>query len=1234
MKYLLILFIFLFSALANNNKEINLNLTDKELEYLENKPIIKIAYADVFEPYIIKSSTGNIRGIIPDVYNLLSQKFNLKFEYHIDDWQTTLKNLKDGKVDVIPYMNYTIAKKRGFLTATTFANGSLSIYAKDDENDKINSISDLKGKKVGFNTNIIFLHKALAKYKDIIDFTPTKTSIDSFYKLDNGSLDAVISFSSDKYLLADYALTNIKTAYNITEFSLDTTTAIKPNDKLLQSIIDKAISTLNANEKAKIFSKYLGNDDKVSSLNLSGEEKKYLDSKAFLRTQFEDKYFPYLFKENNLNRGFLVDLIKIISEKIDKKIEYIPIENKKEAKDMLLKNKLDFVSHYIKTPQRDTELLFTEESILDTNIGLVSLKNKNYTFNDIENKTVSVVKGYHIEKVLRKYYPNTKIKLLDNNFDLIQSVIDETSDFAISNQAVLKYIININELEKKVNNVTLNNKHFFTRLTYIVFNNSNEILKSIFDKAFSSISAQEMNILYDKWFIKTPKKSFLSQEEQNWLKNNKSIRMCANPIWEPIGFYNETAKQYEGISIDTMNLIKEKLNNKIEFEYIPTTTWKQTQEFLKDKKCDIIPILVKNEERSKYALFTKPYLNYRYAILTKDDKPFAKGLEDIVDKSIARKEGSATITQILKQYPNTKIIETEDFLDSLRKVSKEEAYAALAILPTLSYNASHFNTKHIQIAGYANMEMNLSIASRKDKIILHNILEKALSKITKKEHKDIQNKWMGIEIKEVKTNNTFYIIISIILLLLAFYYFYKDFKSKKELKKINIKLLKFNENLEEKVSEQTKDLKNLNLKLSISNEQLQTTNQELQNSNEELLITEEDLRIRQVELINQHEKILELSKIKAQFLANMSHEIRTPLNGIVGVTRLMLDEGDDLKQKHKEQLKIIQKSSEILTNIVNDILDYSALSTGNIKLFEEEFSLRSMIAHIKSITEINIKEKGLKYIIDIDEEIQENVIGDEFRISQILMNIISNATKFTNKGYIKLKIRKKIKKNGDNVLKFTIVDTGIGMNKEVQKSLFNSFNQSDQSNTREHKGTGLGLSIVYQLVKLMEGKISTQSTQGQGSTFFVELSLKSTGIENDVKEIPTSTYYSLTKSKKALFVEDDEINQIVISETLKKIGFNTDYAINGKQAVDKVMENEYDIIFMDIQMPIMDGYEATKIIRQSNKNIPIIALSAGVMPKDIDKSLKAGMNMHIAKPIVYNEMNEVLDKYFKVEIKE
>ena len=728
--------------------------------------------------------------------------------------------------------------------------------------------------------------------------------------------------------------------------------------------------------------------------------------------------------------------------------------------------------------------------------------------------------------------------------------------------------------------------------------------------------------------------TFLSIEEQKWIKENKIVRMCANPIWAPIGFYNEKTKLPEGISIDTMKLIEQKLSNKLTFKYIHTTSWKQSQEFLKDKKCDVIPSLAQNKQRDEYALFTKSYLNYNYAIITQTNKPFAKGLEDIVEKSIARKEGSATISSIKKIYPNANIIETKDFLDSIRKVSRGEAYSALATLPVLSYNANRFSTNNVQIAGYTNLQLNVKIAVRNDRLILRDILDKALTQISTQEHNNIQNKWMNLEIKEIKSNNTLYVIFSLLFLTLAFYYFYRDFKSKQKLKKLNVKLLKFNEELEKKVNEQTKDLKKLNNKLLTSNEELRTLNQELQNSNEELLITEENLHIRQQELINQNDKIIELSEIKEQFLANMSHEIRTPLNGIVGVTRLMLEEKDSVNEKQREQLNVIKKSSAILSNVVNDILDYSALTTGNIKLFEEEFSLHSMIDHIKSMTEINIESKGLKYIINFDKSIEENVIGDEFRISQILMNIINNATKFTKKGFIRLNIIKRLSKEGICAIRFGILDTGIGMNKEVQRSLFNSFLQSDQSNTREHKGTGLGLSIVHQLVELMKGKVTIQSDVGKGSTFFVDLKLKCAENNNTSKPVLNTKYYNLLKKEKALFVEDDEINTIVISETLKQIGFKIDHANNGKEAVDKTKVNEYDIIFMDIQMPVMDGYEATRLIRLANNTTPIIALSAGVMAKDINKSIEAGMNMHIAKPIIYNEMNQVLVKYFDVEMKE
>ena len=1243
MKYLLILFIFVFSALANNenskltkmqyaNKNLNLSLEEKE--YLKNNPIVKVGFTTIFEPYLIQTPTGDIKGFLPDMYKLISKKFPIKFEYKLDDWKSTLKSLEEGKLDLIPAMGSDLAKKKGFLMATPFYRNRFQVYTKNKDNFDIKSIKDLKNKKVGFNTNIIVLHDILKEYEDIIDFIPVKSSLDLFYKLADNSLDAIISFNSDKFLIVKHGLIDIKPTYSITEFSAKSTTGIKADNFLLQSIMDKFITYISTEEKRKIIEKYLGEDFNLNSFNLTKEEKEYLESKAFLTTQLEKEYYPYFFTEDGKNKGFLVDLIDIVSSKIGKTVEYITIENKKEAKQMLLENKIDFISHYLKTPNREKEFLFNNESILNANVGLLSKEENNYTLENTDNKTVAVVKGYTLIKILNKHYPKLKINLFNNNFELIESVLNGSSDIGISNYTVMNYLIRKNQIYSELTNTVLNNEHFYTRPTHIAFNKENRILKDIFDKAIESSSVLEMNELYNKWFLNTKKDSFLLKEEQTWLKKNKVIKICANPIWAPISFNNEKTKKPEGIAIDTMKLIEQKLDNKLVFDYVYTSSWKEAQEFLKQKKCDVLPILGENKKRAKYAIFTKTYLHYKYAIITQVNKPFAKGLEDVVEKSLARKQGSGSITRIKEKYPNAKIIETKNFLDSIQRVSRGEAYSALATLPVLSYHANRFGIQNIQIAGYANMQTHLAIGVNKDKVILRDILDKALDQISSLEHKAIEDKWMGVEIKEIKSNNLFYISISIILLFLAFYYFYRDFKSKKELKKINTKLHKFNELLEQKVNEQTKNLKDLNLQLSISNEQLLTTNQELQNSNEELLITEEDLRIRQVELISQHEKILELSKIKGQFLANMSHEIRTPLNGIVGVTRLMLEDSSNISQKHKEQLNVIKKSSEILTNVVNDILDYSALSTGNITLFEEEFSLVSMIEHVKSITEINIKEKGLKYIVDVDKKLQGNVIGDEFRISQILMNIINNATKFTKKGYIKLKVRKRSSKNGICALRFTIVDTGIGMNDKVQNSLFNSFIQSDQSNTREHKGTGLGLSIVQQLVHLMKGKVTTQSTEGQGSTFFVDISLKCASSISNKKLIPNSTYYHLTKSKKALFVEDDEINQLVISETLKKIGFETDYANNGKEAVEKTIINEYDIIFMDIQMPIMDGYEATKLIRQENKEIPIIALSAGVMPKDIDKSLEAGMNMHIAKPIVYNEINEVLDRYFEVVIKE
>ncbi|MGB7402874.1 MAG: PAS domain S-box protein [Arcobacter sp.] len=503
--------------------------------------------------------------------------------------------------------------------------------------------------------------------------------------------------------------------------------------------------------------------------------------------------------------------------------------------------------------------------------------------------------------------------------------------------------------------------------------------------------------------------------------------------------------------------------------------------------------------------------------------------------------------------------------------------------------------------------------------------------------------------------------------------------------------------------------------------------------------------------------------VKSEFLANMSHEIRTPISGVTGLISLILDMR--LEPLQRDYLNKAKKSSNALLNIINDILDYSKIEAGKLDIIEQDFSLEEIFKNISNLFGYETYNKQLEFTFVLDVNIPSLIIGDSLRLTQILNNLVGNAIKFTENGYVVLKSEIEEITEDEIILRFCIEDTGIGISKEGQKKLFNIFEQLDTSNKRKYSGSGLGLSITKQLIELMHGRIWVESEVGIGSKFYFEIKFKyikkfykkkknrtinndkfliiddnkieSEYIKNiltswkldsiiessevnaleiinkqkidcliinwntsttsrlifleklkkinkeidyiilvtpynkklildlfekqefkvtkllekpftpsllhntifdknnkDIKNREISTQVVLVNKKRALLVEDNETNQIVSKAILEKLGFIIDIANDGKEAITSAKNYSYDIIFMDLQMPNIDGFEATQRIREFDKKIPIIALSAAVMQKDKMLTKEAGMNAHIPKPIIKEELEGVIAEFFEVTYKD
>jgi signal transduction histidine kinase/ActR/RegA family two-component response regulator len=389
------------------------------------------------------------------------------------------------------------------------------------------------------------------------------------------------------------------------------------------------------------------------------------------------------------------------------------------------------------------------------------------------------------------------------------------------------------------------------------------------------------------------------------------------------------------------------------------------------------------------------------------------------------------------------------------------------------------------------------------------------------------------------------------------------------------------------------------------------------------------------------------SRAKSEFLSHMSHEMRSPLNAVIGMINIATEEDD--VQKIKNYLAKAGRASDHLMGVINDVLDMSKIEANKLELSYADFEFRKMLGNIIDVIGIRAKEKHQRIAVKVNENIPPIIIGDELRLSQVITNLFTNAIKFTpDNGKIELTVEKLDEspgtdgadgadvpsEDGEVTLRIGVADSGIGISPEQQKKLFSSFNQADGSITKKFGGTGLGLAISKRIVEFMQGTIWIESELGKGAKFIFTIKAKR-GTQDALKASSAGTKAADFDFKKytILAAEDMDLNREILGKYLEKTGITVDFAENGKEAVALFTKNpdRYNLILMDINMPEMDGHEASQTIRALElpraKDIHIIAMTADVFKEDIEKCLSAGMNDHIAKPIVMKDMYLKLEKY-------
>jgi len=829
--------------------------------------------------------------------------------------------------------------------------------------------------------------------------------------------------------------------------------------------------------------------------------------------------------------GITGDILKLIIKKTGLKVNYTT-----ESWDKLLSEfkdkKIDILPATYYTKQRATFGLYSKEYFKMREFIYIKQNNDTIkSFEDLKGKKIAIIKDYGTIPKIKEKYPTINIIETKDMEESINFVLEGKVDAYIDAQIGVVNFLSKNVI---VGIKGISQDSFKPSPLHLFINSNKEILKTILDKSLELITQQEKNKIISKWLEKTNfqnnMRSYLTNDEIKYIKNHKTILMCNNPNWTPIEF-KENGTMH-GIAIDYLKEIEHKLN--IKFKTVETTTWSQSQEYLKNKKCDILPAATKTKTRLNYAIFTKNYMSHKLAIITRNDQPFVDSLDSILDKKMTRKKGSGLISKLKNSYPKINIIETTGYEESLKMVSIGDAYYTIATLPVASYYITKFGLYNLHIAGYLNSKFDLAIAVRNDKKILRDILDKTMSTISNKKIVELQNDWSKVNIIESKSFST-KLLIQIIstIIIIALLLLYRQYKLKqhhKELKQTNKKfelmlnntmegviLIKngliieannsalklFDENKDDIIGKNplsfvVDDFKKLvrdNLQLNfVSAYEINIKIQKnkiipvlVQASN----FISENETIRFVSIldlsdIKQKEQLLSHSSKMAQMgemIGNIAHQWRQPLSVITtAATGIKVKKEFGLLEDEElfEFIDSIVTNSRHLSDTIDTFRDFI-----KEKVELQEVVVQDRIDNALKIISTRISSKHIKLINNIDYDLKLHVLIVKGELSQVIINIFNNSIDVLEDLKIADKwIRIDLEKKGNSAV-ITIEDNGGGIPEDILPNIFEPY----FTTKHQSQGTGIGLYMSYDIItNHIKGKLYAKNSD-MGAKFFIELPL-------------------------------------------------------------------------------------------------------------------------------------------------
>ena len=1404
----------------------SLSIADRQW-LMENSPI-SVGVMDTWPPFSFLDENGEPAGISIGYLQALNDRLGNVLTPVPGEWSRIYDDVAAKRLDVIMDITPKPSREPLFNFTTPYLDIPHVIVARK-EVPFIASESELTGKRLALERGFGNVGYFRQHYPDI-ELKLYANTLSALEAVSRGDADAYAGNRAVAlYLIDKHFLTNLRIHGALNKSGSILALGVRKDWPRLRDILQRALDGISVSERRYLTDRWVDEiDDREPGVTLTPAQRGWLDKHPEIPVGIDGNWPPIDFLDKQgRHAGITSDYLHLLEKRLG--IRFIPKKfgSFKEMLEQVKSGDPPVGATIAYNAERAGRLIYTAPFFNAHEVIVVREENQHLRhIEDLIGHTVAMEDGFVTTTTLREKYPGIKHLPVNDTLSALQKVSWGEADAYVGNQAVATWLIRNNQLDNLVvtgdAGLGSHPQHFVVSRLAPEY----KPLIGIIDTALSTIPESERLQIEKRWLGNSPATGLapvkLTEKERLWLLEHKSIRLGVDSSWPPMEFIDENG-EYKGISRDYMELLGRQLGiNWVEPGKRP---WEEVLKGIREKTLDVIPLLSANRERESYISFTKPLVNTKVVVFNRRGEAGIDDLNELDGKRVAVVKGYSVTVDLQRDFPGIVPDPYDSVSEALHAVSEGRSEAFVGILPVAGYIIGKEGLSNLQVAGATKYTKSFSMAVRKDWPELVGILNKAIDTLDDATRNRIVQRWTTVEFKQ-KTDYTLVIqILAVLFLIVLVGSIWIG-----QIKRANRALSESRERLA--LALQAGQLgsweafldPNNKLRMRIDStgcSQLGLVTQQDEISLQDFLaaIAEEyrapvaqqieqylagtrpDIELeyrtgkdrwlhvrgrslqqdpagkpRQVigialditERKQAHQALEQANRFKSEFLANMSHEIRTPMNAVIGLAHLLGK--TPLTPRQRDYTHKIQLSAQSLLGVIDDILDFSKIEAGKLSIEKQPFDFEDILENISILAQTRLVDKPVELLYELSPDIPKQMIGDVYRINQILTNLVSNAIKFTERGSIVVSARIKKRKAQEVLLQFEVRDTGIGIPEDKLDSLFDAFIQADGSTTRRFGGTGLGLSISQKLCSLMGGKISVESQEEAGSVFRVELPLKplegnglirvsddlrgrkillvednptaqevisnllrslthqvtvvSTGAEaltrladpdehfdllfidwrlpgmdgdevaravheiygddrpiiilitaygREIKDHPISETHidgllikPLTPSLvndaimeaygihrpssfelenhrpretqfagKVLLAEDNEINRQVAVELLQHLGVDVDTVPDGEMAVQAVERDRPDLVFLDIQMPVMDGYETVRKIRAlpGMADLPIYAMTANALVGDAEKSLAAGMDGHITKPIDPERLIEVLALHLPTQTK-